>query len=87
MPEIVQAFIVFLIVQGLKGLGRVLGFDLSGVAAVAAAIVVAGLVASYQMILSVLPPEWVAVAQAFMNLVAAVLVASGFHYTLSSFRR
>jgi len=81
LPELVRAFLVFLIVQGLKGLGRAFGFDISGAAAVAAAALVAAISAFYGAIYAALPEEWRAVADAAVGLIAAVLMASGFHYT------
>jgi hypothetical protein len=85
MPEIVQAFLIYLIVQGLKGLGKVLGFDVSGWASVAAAVLVGAIVAFWSGLVAALPPAWQEVANAFMALAAAILAASGFHYTLKQF--
>ncbi|MDW8068558.1 MAG: hypothetical protein RML46_06575 [Anaerolineae bacterium] len=80
MPDIVQAFLIYLIVQGLKGLGRAVGVDLSGMTTLLAVALAGALVTFYSAIVSALPPEWASVAHHFMALIAAILVASGFHY-------
>lgn len=84
MPDVVQGFLIFLIVQGLKGLGRVIGVDLSGAAAIIAAVVVSGIVAAWTALVASLPPEWQDFATQLMAAIAALLVASGFHYTIRS---
>lgn len=84
MPDIVQGFLIFLIVQGLKGLGRVVGVDLSGVAAVIAAIVVSGIAAAWTALVASLPPAWQDFVTQLMAAIAALLIASGFHYTIRS---
>ncbi len=83
LSQLIQAAVIFLVTQGLKALGTLLGRDLSGYAALLTALAVAAINAFSEALYAVLPPEWQEVVRQGAEFIAALLMAMGVHYTIT----
>jgi len=83
VANLIQGAVIFLVTQGLKALGRLIGVDLSGYAALITAVLVAAVLAASEAIYAALPPDWQAVVVQGAEFMAALLAAMGVHYTVT----
>lgn len=77
LTVIFLALITFVLVEGEKALGKVLGVDLSGKFTVLAAAVTALLVGILDVLLGFIPPAWEGVANAIITVILALIGSSG----------
>lgn len=86
LPAILQAGLIVLIAQGIKSLGKVWGWDLSGRSAAIAYIIVGIIVYGGGYALAALPPDAQKQVTDFLAFVATLLVGSGLYSMTSAFR-
>jgi len=85
LQALLIGFITLLVTEGLKSLGSLIGFDLSGAAAALTAGVVAVLLSLVNGLFGLIPPAYFEIAQVVMTLLVAILGSFGAHRQLTRF--
>jgi len=83
---LILAGVTYVVVEGLKALSGVLGFDLSGAAAAVTAGVMAVILAALSGVLALIPPEYHEIAQVVMTLIVSIFGSFGVHRLIKDFK-
>jgi len=83
---LILAGVTYVVVEGLKALGGVLGFDLSGAAAAVTAGAMAVILAALSGVLALIPPEYHEIAQVVMTLIVSIFGSFGVHRLVKAFK-
>jgi len=80
IPEEVKILIIFLVVQGLKAISNVFGFDFEGRVSVLVAVIVGSIIYFLNGILGLVPEQYVEIVRVSLQLIGMLLSAFGIHY-------
>ena len=86
LQALILAGVTYVVIEGLKALSGVLGFDLQGAAAAVTAGVMGLILAVLSGLLAFIPPQYHEIAQVVMSLVVVIFGSFGTHRIIKAFK-